>query len=323
MRITFCCPFVPMEWIAAHGIEANRIIPELSDRASIFELEGLCPYVRCFLSDVLSDAEARPVLFTTTCDQMRRAPEILRMLSSEIPVALMHVPTTWESPESYRLYRAEVERLGHFLVNLGGCHPSREELAAVMMDYDRRRAALRNSAGCLPAGDYARMLVEFGDPARVATTVRKSGKKIPIALLGGPLRRKDEAILDYLEGLGTSIVLNGTTNGEGTLPSAFDWRRVREDPFGVLTESYFHGIADAFRRPNTLLYQWLQSEMRTRRVAGLVFRHYPWCDTWKAEAHRLKEWAEVPVLILEASDEPGLDSSTKSRLEAFLEVLSP
>jgi len=88
-----------------------------------------------------------------------------------------------------------------------------------------------------------------------------------------------------------------------------------------LQEAYFGCIPDAFRRPNTLLYQWLKEKIEGRAIRGIVFFHYLWCDTWRVEAQRMKEWGQVPVLVLDADETETMCGRLSSRIQAFLEVL--
>ena len=89
----------------------------------------------------------------------------------------------------------------------------------------------------------------------------------------------------------------------------------------VLVEAYFGMIPDAFRRPNNLLYQWLDREIANRGVRGIIFRSYVWCDIWNAEAQRTKEWSQVPLLAIVSYGSKETDGHIASRLEAFLEML--
>lgn len=118
--IIYTCPYVPAEWIAAHGLRPSRVIPGSVD--SVFFLagrEGVCPYVRGFIAEVTKNAQAGAVVVTTVCDQMRRAFDIVTR-KCELPAFLMNVPNTWQSPAAQELYTAELKRLGRFLIRQGG-----------------------------------------------------------------------------------------------------------------------------------------------------------------------------------------------------------
>jgi len=88
-----------------------------------------------------------------------------------------------------------------------------------------------------------------------------------------------------------------------------------------LADAYF-SIPDASRRPNSPLYEWLKTELEQTGARGVIFHHYIWCDAWRAEFTRLKEWVDLPVLGLDSDshNETSLARS-QTRIRAFLEML--
>jgi benzoyl-CoA reductase/2-hydroxyglutaryl-CoA dehydratase subunit BcrC/BadD/HgdB len=334
-RVIYSCPFIPVEWIAAHGLEPVRVMPRADGgRGGAGPAFGVCTYVRAFIAEVVCDPRASAVVMTTLCDQMRRAAELVSR-ECDTPVFLMNVPSTWQTPGAHRLYRDELERLGRFLVGLGGRAPSGDELVGVMLEYDARRSALRAAGGHLPARRYAEAIAAFhargelpGDlfppaqrPGSHAASPQE-GHRVPLALIGGPMVRQDLMLFDLVERSGGCIVLNGTETGERMLPAPLDRRQVRDDPLMEMTRAYFGTIPDVSRRPNSELYAWLGRNLRERGARGLVFRRHVWCDLWHAELHRVKEWANVPVLDLDDGDgAEAAPARLAGRIEAFLEML--
>ena len=128
-------------------------------------------------------------------------------------------------------------------------------------------------------------------------------------------------IFDFIENNGGTVVLDATTSGERAFPGPFDRRRLREDPFEELADAYFGSIPDAYQRPNSILYRWLKKQLVERGVEGIIFRHHLWCDLWRAEAQRMKEWAQVPVHILDSEGEEKIDSHITTGILSFLEML--
>jgi benzoyl-CoA reductase/2-hydroxyglutaryl-CoA dehydratase subunit BcrC/BadD/HgdB len=322
-NIIYVCPFVPAEWIAAHSMRPSRLLLASAPRASSAGVpSGFCPFARAFVSRALAESEAAGIVVTTVCDQMRRAAEVIAR-DSDAPVFLMNVPSTWETATAQKIYLAELERLGGFLVRLGGNAPDRQVLAEVMMEYDTRRAAVREARGRLSPRDYSERIARFhaeglDSPFPQGAVSPKRG--IPLALLGGPLFVDHFSIFDLIEAAGGTVVLDATETGERTLPAPFDRRRVHDYPLMELAEAYFGSIPDVFRRPNSELYRYLKKEIAVRAVRGIILRRYVWCDGWHAEVHRLREWAGVPVLDLDIGDDDS-EERTSSRIEAFLAML--
>jgi benzoyl-CoA reductase/2-hydroxyglutaryl-CoA dehydratase subunit BcrC/BadD/HgdB len=84
---------------------------------------------------------------------------------------------------------------------------------------------------------------------------------------------------------------------------------------------YFNHLPDAFRRPNTHLYEWLTRRCAELGVRGILFHHQLWCDTWHAEAQRMKEWLPIPRLSFQTGGESALGAHALSRIQAFMENL--
>ena len=73
--VLYHCPFVPPEWIAAHGFIPSRPIPPA---ARAHGPAGACPFAQAF-AEWSAKQPAKAVVYTTTCDQMRRMGELARL----------------------------------------------------------------------------------------------------------------------------------------------------------------------------------------------------------------------------------------------------
>ncbi len=260
---------------------------------------------------------------------------------------LLNVPSTWETAAVRNLYRGELQRLGQFMAELGGSAPDEAKLAGVMLAYDQARGKVDEAAAALSARQFADALADLRgaaldvsnsraprlacptvssallDKPAVAPSPRQTSAGIPLAILGGPLLEADYELFDLVERCGGRVVLDATEGGQRTMPRRFDPQRVASDPVQELADAYFDGIADAFRRPNSRLYEWLMRQLPARGVRGIIFRRYAWCDLWHAELHRVKQRTRLPVLEIDAGpDDTAAATRTEGRIEAFLEMLA-
>jgi len=321
--IIYTCPFVPAEWIAAHDLKPMRIIPR-SFGESLHVGQGICPFTHAFLRECSSNNPTQPMIFTTTCDQMRRASDWICERNSP-PCFIMHVPTTWQTLSAQKLYKNELLRLGRFFETLGGTPPTTDYLAEVMIEYDEKRAQLRAARGKLSARVYSEAIAEFnryGHFNHDSNNTAQITEGVPLALVGSPLLPHLFDLFDLLQEAGGNVVLDATTTGERTLPAAFNRRALREDPLQILASAYFDFIPDAFRRPNSLLYQWLKEKINERGIQGIIVLRYTWCDTWSGEVQRMKEWCRLPVIAVDIGDETSISARTVSRIQSLLEVLA-
>ena len=325
--IIYTCPYVPAEWIVAHGLRASRLLLDRVDSASmLIRTEGVCPFVRSFISEVMKNKDAGGVVVTTVCDQMRRVFDVL-VRKCDLPAFLMNVPNTWQNLESHKLYIDELKRLSRFLSRLGGKSPSNDVLAKIMLEYEAARASILTAREYLSNRQHSEAIASFGRDGpdlsinRGTSTGLQTGD-VPLAIVGGPLMRQDFNLFEMIEQSGGRIVLDATETGERGMCAGFDRRRLHDEPLKELADAYFGGIPDASRRPNSELYKWLQRELALRQVQGIIFHRYLWCDMWHAELRRLKDWTDLPVLDIDSAGDNETDEyRTENRIRAFLEML--
>jgi benzoyl-CoA reductase/2-hydroxyglutaryl-CoA dehydratase subunit BcrC/BadD/HgdB len=308
-RIVYTSPFVPAEFISAHGMLPSRIVPMPGRRGKHGAREGMCPYALAFVNEVTGMRRIGAVVVTTTCDQMRRAADLIA-LRSNAPLFVMNVPATWRTAASRRLYRSELERLGRFLVGLGGKTPSTRELSRLM------RSSAAEQKLCPPVDQTASGPSSLLEGRASALPFVK-----PVALIGGPLPADERWLIGAIENAGGRIVLDGTENGERTLPAQFSMKRIKTDPIAELVRAYFDTIPDIFRRPNSGLYEWLDRMVAQRGAEGIIVRHYVWCDMWRAEVQRIVERTNLPVLHIDTEGGNLSRERTVSRIQAFFEML--
>ena len=319
-NIIYTSPFVPAEWIIAHGLKPDRIVVGQPTLDRSCATEGMCPYAQSFVDTVSRDESQSAVVLTTTCDQMRRAADLFA-LRCRVPVFVMNVPFTWKTPGSFRLYISELHRLGRFLVKIGGRTKSEKNLMDVMCRYDNLRQKLRSTRGNMTSRHFNEAVTNIGSLVDIPdlSDMNDSGS-IPLAIIGGPLPSSDYWLLDSIEEYGGRVAVDGTENGERGMPGPFDRNRLDQDPVQELANAYFLTIPDVFQRPNDRLYQWLKREIAESQVKGIIVRHYIWCDLWRAEVHRITEWAEIPVLHIDVDISAASRQRTLTRIQAFLEV---
>ncbi len=292
---------------------------------SIGSVEGVCPFVQSFVNEALTNQQACGVIMTTVCDQMRRGFDIV--CRGNTPAFLMNVPNTWQHPDVQKLYLEELNRLGRFLTGLGGKTPLNEDLAEIMLEYDSARRFILAEKGHLSSRQYSEAIAEFNQDGKSDIEKHTTGKEIltdgiPLAIIGGPLLREDLCLFDIIEDCGGLIVLDATETGERGMCAQFDRRRLHEAPLMELVNAYFGSIPDASRRPNNQLYDWFERELASRKVRGIIFRRYVWCDIWHAELYRLKQWTDLPVLDIDVSGRgEALSARIIQRIQAFVEML--
>jgi hypothetical protein len=339
-QVFYTSPWVPPEWIKAHGLEP-RGVWFATEPGALPLAAGVCAFAEGVV-DLTRKHPDSAFVFSTHCDQLRRGFDAVAS-SAAARTFLFNLPATWQTPIAERMFASELERLGRFLVDLGGSSPMPEILAETMTGYCLARAQLIEASAHLAARDYCHALARFHWNGLVslpdqAPPPRAGG--VPLAVVGGPLPRSQAHVLETIERAGGRVVLNATEAGERSLgtplgaPASLPaWVGETEDVgedagapsipdlLRQLTRSCLDRCVDVFQRPNTRLYAWLKERLAARQVRGIVLWHFVGCDLWRAEAQPLREAFGLPVLLLDANEAAGDALRQTGRIQAFLESL--
>jgi len=322
MKVFYSSPWVPVEWIEAHGLQPRGVwFAEDLGWGALPLSAGVCAFSEAVLRFAETHHDAA-MIFTTACDQMRRSFDAFAG-SQPARAFLFNLPAIWQSPVALRIFRAEVERLGHFLQAHGGRAPVAEKLAQVVERRNQSRKQLLESAPRRSARQYAEAIARFHWDGSVRVPDHPpspASRAIPLAIVGGPLTASQWSLLDLIEAAGARIVLNATESGERSLLPAFRLENVSDDPIGAVARGYCENCVDVFQRPNTRLYSWLGERLTARGVRGIVLWAHTGCDLWRAEVQTLRETFRLPVLLLEADAVPGGSPREAGRIQAFVET---
>lgn len=286
MNVYYTCPFVPRELIAACGLSPCRVIPASQTGCRI---EGMCSFTAAwleFLEQKTGSGESFISIFTSACDQMRRAYDLFSMRCPQ-NTFLLNVPaTTTEHALAY--YRQELVRLQDYLCACSGNRP----------DWHGVRPGLQNQT-----------------PSELPCKTR-----IKIAITGGPVAQPIlESVCAMLDACNARIVLNATEN---TLsPHSFHTASEDADPLATLARAYFD-VPAIWRRPNTAFYEWFAPLARKHEIDGVILFRHNCCDLWHSQTQQLHQHASLPVLELDLDGKAAMPQSAFSRLEAFIEALA-
>lgn len=320
--VAYSSPFIPPEWIAAHGLRPSRLGPSPDEPSIIPTAMGRCSYAAMLCTCAQQLPKGTGVIVATSCDQMRRASEVIAG-KSHGDSFLFNVPATWQSDTSRRMYREELLRLGQWMQRRGGKAPTPALLAQTMVHFEQMRDELRQRRTAMRARDYAVAIAQFGATGELSphATDNTNQDGIATAIVGGPLRYADLKLMDQIEDAGGCVVLDATETGERGMVIGFDHRRLSVDPLEELARAYFSTMPEPFRRPNSHLYDYLRSEISQRRVRGIVLTRRVWCDAWHAELVRLREVTGLPVVEVDLDTGTGDIERNRTRVESLLEIL--
>ena len=316
----YSSPLLPPEWLDAHGWQPCRWQPAPSGEAAP---AGACPFAWAWMQALRHAPDADCIILTTECDMMRRSADEFAGIVQR-PVFLFDVPATAQGETPDEIFRSELERLGRFLVREGGRTPDAAGLIETIEAHAAARQNLIAARLRYTPRFFAEAIAAYQRGASVPPptfSAPVSFVDIPLALVGGPFMPHHFAIHEFIASVGGDVALDATETGELSLAPAPDPALLRADPLAALTRVYLDSIPTVHRRPNGALYRWLAARLAERRVRGILFFHYAWCDPWHGEVRRMQQWASIPLLPAVLSPDEALNHHLSTRIEAFLETL--
>jgi len=289
--VYYTCSFVPLELITACGCVPQRLLPALGD-SNTSQAEGMCAFTEAWLEILLNKAKQNEdfiAVFSTSCDQMRRAFDLYRQHSKQ-PSFLLNVPST-ATEHSLNYYRQELERLKMFLCSVSG------------QSFDQRL---------------------FSKNTPQAEQIHSSKKKyrLRIAVVGGPTPASARnALNELIEASNAGILLDAT---EDRLIDHFkisNQAKTQQDTLTALAETYFQ-LPAIWKRPNDPFYHRLAEKVRENDIDGILLLRHVFCDFWHSAAYELKKRLSLPVLEIDLDGKAALSTSAVSRIQAFVETLA-
>jgi len=327
MQVFYTSPWVPPEFIKAHGLEP-RGVWFAGEPNQLRLAAGECAFAQAVVRLAESHTDSA-FIFSTHCDQLRRGFDAVAQVAPA-QCLLFNLPATWQTPVAERVFGSELERLGRFLVQRGGQPPNAQELAETMARYRLARSRLLEAATHASARQYCESLARFHWDGTVNLSQEAPAPRtgsIPLALVGGPVPPWQMHLLDAIETAGGHVVLNATEAGERSLGPASlpDPGHAGDSTLPALlrslTLSCLDRCVDVWQRPNTRLFLWLKERLAVRKVRGIVLWQFVGCDLWRAEAQSLREAFGLPLLLLDGNEAAGDALRQSTRIQAFLESL--
>ena len=212
MDVFLTSPWIPAEWVRAHGLTSRGIWSADNFQHGAAPLSaGVCAFAEAVIR--FSGAQGDSALiFSTACDQMRRGFDAA-LLHGRRRAFLFNLPATWQPAAAWQIYRSELERLGRFLLSIGGQAPSPEALRQEMLQSGTRRKRLLESAPTSSPRAFAEAVGRFHWDGTFSPPPAAPVNQIPIAIVGGPFPASHWKLLDEIEAAGGCVVLNATKTG--------------------------------------------------------------------------------------------------------------
>jgi len=345
--VGFFCSYVPEEILYAADILPIRVrATSCTDTAlaDTYMSHLNCTFVRSCLQFILEGRYAflDGVVFTNSCDHVRRMYDILREVRPN-DLQLMHFLSVPHkvSDEAIALYRGELERFRAQLKQSFGVDAVGGKLAEAIDIYNETRSLLKRVyllrqrknpaltgsgalsvllAGCsMPKDEFNALLRKL-----LIELEHKEGNtgyraRLMMAGSGGC---DNPAYLQILEDLGGLIVTDSLCFG-----SRYFWEPVsiQEDLMVGLARSYLRrpscprmvdGVAERS--------DYVKQMVKDFEVDGVVFQRIRYCDLWGGQMLQMEKdlrEARIPMLGLDREYSLSATGQLRTRVQAFLERL--
>jgi len=343
--IGFFCPYVPEELIHAAGGLPFRLMgtPIKMSHVQAHLPPNCCHLVKSSLESLLQGELdfLKGIIFSHTCDSMQGLADIWAFQRrTPLPFNLM-MPSRLDSELSHHFLKAEIERFKSFLEShVGKISPQnlktsiqlfnriREQLQKIYVHrptYHKQITGM-DFARILRAGylmdrqHYLELLNDLLDTLPEKT--EESDNLVPVYLTGNMTH--SNSYFSLIEESGAIVVQDDLCSG-----TRFLRLMVPEDidPIEGLTHRYLTSFLcptkykGAYAHVETLL-----KEVEKSVARGVIFLLYKYCETHFFDYPDLKQALEskgIPTLLLEVEDPSYSIGQLKTRIQAFVEMLSP
>lgn len=337
--IGYLCIYAPVELIRAAGAIPVRLEHGVSDaeRAGTkYVRSDACSFCKSCLGNFESDPLYRltdAVVAVSTCDMMRRLPELIEHHFGR-RVLQLYLPRTSEPlPHRVAELRRGLEHVRSELGEITGTVATDERMRAAIAEANRTRRLLREldsrRAQGEPSTSRLLNLVSLAwllDPSassdlleRELATSHTATTRRPRLMIGGSMMTSDDLWLVELLERKADIVADFLCTGSRSFAEDVPGTA---DPMEGIADFYFNRVPCMHRRPNNALYDYARKLAAERHVAGVVYKTLLYCDSWSFEAQRLKAALEpLPFLHLDTDYSRENHEQVRTRVEAFMEML--
>jgi benzoyl-CoA reductase/2-hydroxyglutaryl-CoA dehydratase subunit BcrC/BadD/HgdB len=354
--IGYFCNYIPEELIKSVDAIPLRLVsggfPEAMQAGEQYVKSYCCPYIRSCIGNRANQNQLYEYLdaicVAGTCDGMKNVEEYWRKYF-DIPVFSVGVPKvsnrfrTREHTPQY--FKNELTRLKRDIEILTGKKITNKRLKESIRFYNLMRSRMRRLYDYLNIGssqiswreifrishigyliDRAEFLNEITNILKqlrtMTSSIERNEKQIRLTLYGSILTLEDTKVLDIVEGSGGKIVADALCTG-----SRF-WRKdvsVEGSLMDGLVDRYLFNIPCAHMMDFMMRLNYVIAAARESKSQGLIYYNLKSCDTYRSEFREFEEDVKkelgIPSLLIETEYSPADIGTTRTKIEAFLEML--
>jgi benzoyl-CoA reductase/2-hydroxyglutaryl-CoA dehydratase subunit BcrC/BadD/HgdB len=344
------CTYTPEELIIAGGFTPIRIMgSKKKTKAESYFPINFCPYIKSIWDNLLTGiSNLKAVVFTNSCDGMRRLYDTADTYLKDIPSHLLDVPRL-RGEDSVVFFKGNLARMRRFIGNTAGTQISDKKIEKAAALMNRKRKLLEK---------FSILFREFPQHIDISTYYR-----IMELSMTSDIRIFIDELEKYLKFIKENTDKNTTVSEPDTksIPGIMIignfiteerlWDmlssmklRISSDDL-CISSRYFKNLVDIDGSPDILAslakrylnkspcmrmadlglkLKEIENSIIKNHVEGIIFISLKFCDTVLYSFPLLKERLNqmgIPVLYLEMEYDNFSEGQLKTRIEAFLEML--
>jgi len=352
-NIGWLCTYTPEEMIIAAGFNPIRILgsKKLNKSESYFPI-NFCPYLKSSWEALLNAEDAlSAVIFTNSCDGMRRLYDTAEHYLKDIPVYMLDVPRNTDI-RAKDFFASKLKDLKAFLESLSESDMETDKITHAIELMNRKRTLLAKFSRLFFKGhtdlrisDYYKIM-ELSTSSHINVFISEFEKfvdspgregntrsnNIPEVMIIGNLITEDK-LWDMLSSIDlklvsddlcissryyTTLVNNGSSGQPGGTRPEKD-RLLRALSERYLSKPHCMRMADMGAKISEIEKKVIEDDVR-----GVIFITLKFCDTMLYSFPLIKQALsklKIPVLYLEIEYNNFSAGQIKTRTQAFLEML--
>jgi len=354
--IGYFCAYIPEELITATDMIPLRLVngssPEAMHAGEQFLKSYSCPYVRACIGN---KANGNPyyelldaVCIASTCDGMKNLQEYFKKYFN-VPVYTVGIPQTSNRfrtrQQAIAYFSGELNELKRNLEEFSGRKIANRKLRESIRFHNLIRGRMRriydylnedsspiswrdvfriSHAGfVIDRAQFLREITKILEELKVTPqTKKKLDRQTRLMLYGSVMAFEDTKVIDLVEMANAKIVADGLCTG-----SRF-WRKdvSLDGPLMEgLVERYLHNIPCANMTDIMMRLNYVIAKARESNAQGLIYYNLKSCDTFRSEVRifekALEKELKIPTLLIETEYSPADIGTTRTKIEAFLEMV--
>lgn len=346
-KIGWFCTYAPEELMLAAGADPVRIMgdKELKKSESYFPI-NFCPYLKSGWESLLGSKDGlSAVIFTNSCDGMRRLYDTAEHYLKDMPIFMLDVPRNTDN-NSIEFFSSNLEDMLKFIEGIKGDRIDNLSLCNAVGLMDKKRKALKDfsrlffgNSSTLTISDYYRIM-EISVSAKADTFINELSSladllDVDYSMENRPLTKimiignfiTEKKLWKMLSSLELSLVTDDLCVSSRYYERTSDSTnklKDRKTMLCLLAENYLKKPGCMRMADTGKKLKELKQKANDNSTQGIIFISLKFCDTVLYSFPLIrKEFADlkIPVLYLELEYNNFSEGQVKTRVQAFLEMI--